>query len=166
MKKYIWCIIYGLFLLAFTAYVMLDTFVITRVYTTVPSDDTDSSTLGKGSTSSIGIPNSSIITANSYTDDAISIIITEYRENDTSIYVADVKLSSADCLKTAFAENTYGKNITEKTSEIAANNNAILAINGDYYGTQERGYVLRNGVLYRSAVRKTLLFMVTAVLKL
>ena len=139
-----------MFLLAFTAYVMLDTFVITRVYTTVPSDDTDSSTLGKGSTSSIGIPNSSIITANSYTDDAISIIITEYRENDTSIYVADVKLSSADCLKTAFAENTYGKNITEKTSEIAANNNAILAINGDYYGTQERGYVLRNGVLYRS----------------
>lgn len=152
MKRHLWGIFYGLFLIAFTAYVMLDTFVITRVYTTVPSDDTDSSALEKGSTSSIGIPNSSIITANSYTDDAMSIIITEYRENDTSIYVADVKLSSADYLKTAFAENTYGKNITEKTSEIAANNNAILAINGDYYGTQEKGYVLRNGILYRSVL--------------
>ena len=27
---------------------------------------------------------------------------------------------------------------------------AILAINGDYYGVQERGYVLRNGEIYRS----------------
>jgi len=26
---------------------------------------------------------------------------------------------------------------------------AILAINGDYYGVQENGYVLRNGVIYR-----------------
>ena len=27
---------------------------------------------------------------------------------------------------------------------------AILAINGDYYGVQEKGYVLRNGVIYRN----------------
>lgn len=40
--------------------------------------------------------------------------------------------------------------MTENTSEIAAENNAILAINGDYYGSRENGYVLRNGVLYRS----------------
>ena len=33
---------------------------------------------------------------------------------------------------------------------MAEENNAILAINGDYYGTQETGYVLRNGVLLRS----------------
>jgi exopolysaccharide biosynthesis protein len=26
---------------------------------------------------------------------------------------------------------------------------AVLAINGDYYGAQESGYVIRNGVLYR-----------------
>jgi len=52
-------------------------------------------------------------------------------------------------LKTAFAENTYGKNVTSKTSEIAAEHNAILAINGDYYGAQEKGYVIRNGVVYR-----------------
>ena len=53
------------------------------------------------------------------------------------------------CGKTAFAENSYGKNITEKTSSIAENANAILAINGDFYGAQEDGYVIRNGVLYR-----------------
>jgi len=64
--------------------------------------------------------------------------------------VADVQLSSPEYLKSAFAQNAYGKNVTEKTSEIALRNNAILAINGDYYGTQEEGYVIRNGTLYRS----------------
>lgn len=52
-------------------------------------------------------------------------------------------------MKTAFANNSYGKNITAKTSTIAEDNNAILAINGDYYGVQEKGYVLKNGVIYR-----------------
>ena len=52
-------------------------------------------------------------------------------------------------MKTAFADGAYGKNITEKTSVTAQAVGAILAINGDYYGVQESGYVLKNGVLYR-----------------
>lgn len=47
------------------------------------------------------------------------------------------------------AQNTYGKNVTQKTSEMAEENNAVIAINGDYYGAKESGYVIRNGVLYR-----------------
>lgn len=88
-----------------------------------------------------------------YQDENISILISQYIENDTSIYVADVQVSSAEFLKTAFAYDTYGKNITAKTSEIAAANNAILAINGDFYGTHNSGYVIRNGVLYRDIPR-------------
>ena len=88
-----------------------------------------------------------------YQDENISISISQYIENDTSIYVADVQVSSAEFLKTAFAYDTYGKNITAKTSEIAAANNAILAINGDFYGTHNSGYVIRNGVLYRDIPR-------------
>ena len=157
MKKYIWGILYGLLLTVFTAYVLLDTFVITRVYTTVPSNDnsgsssTDSQKSEKNEETG---QNASLVvrTENSYEDAHISITITGYRENNTTIYVADVKLSSAEYLKTALAKKSYGKNVTEKTSEIAEENNAILAINGDYYGTQENGYVLRNGVLYRSSV--------------
>ena len=30
---------------------------------------------------------------------------------------------------------------------------AILAINGDYYGAQEKGYVIRDGVLYRDTAK-------------
>ena len=84
-----------------------------------------------------------------YQDENCQITLTEYYENNTRIYVADVVLSSAEYLKTAFADDTYGKNVTDKTSSIAEAHNAILAINGDYYGTQERGYVIRNGIVYR-----------------
>ncbi len=84
-----------------------------------------------------------------YEDENIKITYTQYTTNDTTIHVADVQLSSAEYLKTAFADNTYGKNVTQTTSDIAAANNAVLAINGDYYGVQEKGYVIRNGVLYR-----------------
>ncbi len=85
----------------------------------------------------------------SYEDDNIRITLTGYRRNDTNIYAADVQLRSAEYLKTAFAENTYGRNITEKTSSMAAANGAVLAVNGDYYGARESGYVIRNGVVYR-----------------
>ena len=150
MKKYLWSIVYGLVLAVFTTYVMLDTFVIERTYTTVPQNGDSSITEPNDNTQRNDNENNrATITDTSYTDSNITIAINEYRQNDTTIYVADIQLSSADYLRTAFAENTYGKNITEKTSVIAEENNAILAINGDYYGSQEKGYVLRNGILYR-----------------
>lgn len=49
-----------------------------------------------------------------------------------------------------FAQNAYGCNMTEKTSEIAESVDTILVINGNYYDVQEEDYVLRNGVLYRA----------------
>ena len=158
MKKYIWGICYGILLTAFTVYVMLDAFVIERVYTGTPGDIGGISSLvgnveNEEKAESDSKPDSSKVmqTDRSYSDSNISITITEYRENDTAIYVADVQVSSAEYLKTALAKGAYGKNVTEKTSEMAADVGAILAINGDYYGAREKGYVIRNGVLYRSA---------------
>jgi exopolysaccharide biosynthesis protein len=37
---------------------------------------------------------------------------------------------------------------------MASENNAIFAVNGDYYGANKRGYVIKNGVLYRDSVRQ------------
>lgn len=142
LPKNLFAIIYGFLLAAFTAYVLLDTFVITRVYSTQPSNNHREENVAQ------------TITENSYNDGNISITLTEYREYNTSIYVADIQLSSPEYLKTALAQNSYGKNVTEKTSEMAASNDAILAINGDYYGAQEKGYVLKNGVLYRETAEK------------
>lgn len=87
------------------------------------------------------------------TTDNYTINLNEYYQNDTKIYVADVTLTSAQYLKTAFANNTYGKNVTETTSSMAQSNNAVLAINGDYYGVQESGYVIRNGIVYRDTAK-------------
>jgi len=64
-------------------------------------------------------------------------------------FVADVQLSDASSLKSAFAKDVFGRNIVEKTSQIAADNKAVFAINGDYYGFRSDGVLIRNGVLYR-----------------
>jgi exopolysaccharide biosynthesis protein len=169
-RKYVWAAVYSLLLTGFTVYVALDTFVITRVYTVVPSQENyledgldaeseDNLTKERQEEFSSGFLSDSdsssvLITENSYSDENISVFINEYREYDTSIYVADVQVTSAKYLKTALADNAYGKNVTEKTSEIAENNSAILAVNGDFYGSRESGYVIRNGILYRdTAVR-------------
>ncbi len=176
LKKYGWAVFYGVLLTTFTIYVVLDTFVITRVYTPVPTEPSTTTTVNESifeeeMTSESGdeqtINESTgkevveettepelIITDTVYKDGNISITLTEYREYDTCIYVADVKLSSPGYLKTALAKGAYGKNIREKTSTIADNNGGILAINGDFYGVQESGYVLRNGVLYRNTAAK------------
>ena len=213
-KKYLWGVLFGLCLSVFTSYVLLDTFVLTRVYapavTSVAAEKTEMSrkkadvgdtenketgndTMKNAVTKNIVTENSNAEPANSpgreieaaettsgtnseaaaekqdaggtlsdaaavrwtdnsYSDGNISVTISQYRQYDTTIYVADVQLTSAEYLRTALAGQAYGRNVTAKTSETARENNAILAINGDYYGAQEWGYVLRNGVIYRDAV--------------
>jgi exopolysaccharide biosynthesis protein len=58
-------------------------------------------------------------------------------------------ISDPSYLKTARAQNTYGRNIEQTTSSMAAAHNAIFAVNGDYYGFRDEGFVLRNGTVYR-----------------
>ena len=93
------------------------------------------------------------VTDTSYSDGATSIAIstvTEGSGSDTvTYYVADVTLSDATTLQSAFAKDQFGENITELTSSIAADNGAIFAINGDYYGFRDTGIVIRNGVVFR-----------------
>lgn len=156
----VWGIFFGVLLTCYTAYVVLDAFVIQRVYSVVPTTTSTSSSTGtvssggstgsSGSTGTVTTSNSAAVvsTDTTYSDGSISITLTQYREYDTDIYVADITLASADSLQTAFANSTYGRNITATTSTIASQANAILAINGDYYSARS-GYVVRNGVLYR-----------------
>ena len=140
MKVNKYTIIFTSLLLLFTVYVLLDTFVIVRKYDTVSISETENN-LSTGSVES---------NDNYYKDDNIEISITKTREYDTTIYIADIKLSDASLLRRAFANNSYGKNITDTTSNIASSVNAILAVNGDYYGVQNSGYVLLDGKIYRN----------------
>ena len=96
-----------------------------------------------------------IITENSYLDEHISITIETVRRFGSNFHVAEIKIDDPQYLKTAMAEDTYGLNIKEKTSVQAKRVGAILAVNGDYYGANDKGYVIRNGVIYRTSQRPT-----------
>ena len=145
-KSYVYASLLGLLLTASFSYSMLKTFVLSESITTVKANTTSSS----ASTTATNVSTSDT----SYSDDNISITLTEKTVSNTQVYIADITVSSAEYLKTALAQNTYGTNVTAKTSVTAANNNAILAVNGDYYGANSTGYVIRNGVVYRDTVRE------------
>ena len=113
------------------------------------SSSSSISTSGSSSSSAKSASGTATSTDTTYSDGNITVTLKEYRENDSTIYVADVQLTDSSYLKTALAQGSYGRNVTQKTSEIAESVNAVLAINGDYYGAQEKGYVIRNGKLYR-----------------
>lgn len=86
-----------------------------------------------------------------YSDPDIYIDITTHRDDadTTTYYVADIRINSLGYLKTALAKDTYGMHIKERTSDICKRKKGILAINGDTYGEQEGGYVVRNGLPLR-----------------
>ncbi len=84
-----------------------------------------------------------------YSSDNATINITKKYVENTYVYIADIQLKNSSALQSGVADGTLGRNITAKTSEIAADSDAILAINGDYYGFRDSGYVMRNGYLYR-----------------
>ena len=102
-------------------------------------------TAGAASAASVGTQ------IGSYADENMSISVYSVRAYDTDIYVADVQVSSAEYLKTALAQDSFGRNLKDTTSNMAEDAGAVLAVNGDYYGFRDDGYVLRNGVLYRDA---------------
>lgn len=164
MKRHFANMVFALILAAYTVYAALDTFVIVRVLTpdTLPTATVEASTAPPEAPTAAPTATESpaeqattapISTDTEYHDDQIDIVLTTMRVENTTVYVADVQIADISLLKTALAGNTYARNLTETTSVQAANAGAILAINGDYYGAQERGYVLRNGVLYRASAQ-------------
>jgi exopolysaccharide biosynthesis protein len=148
LKRHAYVILFSTVLLGANTYTLLKTFVLPSAQAQVVSSQTSQTV---ASTDSGQVTS----TDNSYQDDNISISITSGQTSDTTYYVADIKLSDASYLKTALAQNTFGTNITQTTSSQAAANNAIFAINGDYYGANSTGYVIKNGVIYRESSRNS-----------
>ena len=88
----------------------------------------------------------------SYQSDTLRIAIDKIQQNEITYYVADVWIKSIDAFKTAFAKDQYGQGIHQKPVAMSVNNNAILAITGDYYGARAKGIVIRTGELYRDTL--------------
>ncbi|MDD3212261.1 MAG: phosphodiester glycosidase family protein [Eubacteriales bacterium] len=79
-----------------------------------------------------------------YQDDTRSIVINKVSDQDITYYVADVQLAEAADFHTAVGDSLA------PVSTMAAQANAVLAINGDDYGTHKYGVIIRNGKLLRT----------------
>ena len=91
-----------------------------------------------------------VVTENSYSSPDISITVTEETLGRTTYYLADIYVRDITCFQSALARNTYGTGFRDSISDMALLNNALVAINGDYYGNTNEGVVIRNGVIYRA----------------
>ena len=148
----LYSLLFALALTGFSVWALLDTFVIERVYATVEPSSAAQQTSTAVTVASLHSEDTQPeITSHSYADENVAVTLETYRENDTTIYVADILLSDLAALQTAFSRGSYGRNVTADTSVTAEAAGAILAVNGDNYGAREKGYVIRGGVLYRDS---------------
>lgn len=137
---------YTVLLVGSSGLAVLDTLFISKSYTKFSNETTTTSQ----SASSSGANTATLNTATAYEDDNKAISIETYERNLTQIHVATVAIKGDASIKTALADETYGRNVKAKTSTTAQSVNAVLAVNGDYYGARDAGYVIRNGQLLRS----------------
>ena len=93
-----------------------------------------------------------VVTDTSYSSPDISVTVSEETSADGRItyYLADIYVRDITCFQSALAQNTYGSGFRDSIPDMAALNNALLAVNGDYYGNTNEGVVIRNGVIYRA----------------
>lgn len=138
-------------------YGLADRYLIEHVEVVV-ADDTASTAgiAGNGSTNSTAAVAADVNATSdgwNYSSEDIQVKIDQVQTGSGSdlitYYVADVVLKNSGSLRSAFADNSFGTNITEDTSQIASSNHAIFAINGDYYGFRDDGVIIRNGTVYR-----------------
>ncbi|WP_379160640.1 phosphodiester glycosidase family protein [Paenibacillus sp. sgz5001063] len=134
-------------------YSLADRYLIEHVEVVV-ADDTTTTAAGSGTTATTAAAEVHTTSDDwNYSSDDVQIQIDQVQTGSGSdqitYFVADVVLKNASSLRSAFADNSFGTNITEDTSEIASSNHAIFAINGDYYGFRDNGVIIRNGTVYR-----------------
>ena len=161
-QKNFWPLIFGILLTGYAVFTLLDAFVLPRDLVVLESarepEISENSAVSQVAEEAEQLPEETeqqepIVTQNSYQSKNISIPIETIERYNTQVYVADIQLADASFLKTALAGNTFGRNVGQTTSEIAKANDAILAVNGDYYGFRDRGFVMRESYLYRDTVQ-------------
>ena len=99
------------------------------------------------------------VSDNAYISETQNITIKQVSEDDVTYYIADIYLRDIQFFRTAFAGGSYARGRTAAVIDIADENQAVLAISGDYYGIRDNGVVIRNGALFREALFDDVLLM-------
>ena len=95
-----------------------------------------------------------LFTDSSYEDDSISVTMERVWVGNAHFNVARVKIAHPSQLRTTLA---YPGNVNKanRVSTVARNNNAVVAIGGDYFGKDSYGYVVRMGEVFRKKPLKS-----------
>ena len=93
-----------------------------------------------------------VTTDSSYSSPDISITVTQETalNGNVTYYLADIYVRDVTCFQTALAKDAYGSGFRDSIADMAELSEALIAINGDYYGNTREGVVIRNGVIYRA----------------
>lgn len=97
-------------------------------------------------------PDAALFTADSYEDPSISVKIETGRMDKCDFWVATIKIADASQLRTRSAGG-FDSTSEMKGTAMATENNAVVAINGDYYCFTEQGLIIREGQLYRNILQ-------------
>lgn len=84
-----------------------------------------------------------------YHDDSLDVRVETFRRHDTTVMAVYVCLSDPSQLRTAMAAKPPSQK-TMVVSSMAKKNNAVLAINGDYFSFHQNGIVVRGGKMWRN----------------
>lgn len=104
-------------------------------------------------TSGMPVNQANYISETEYQDPTLHVVLEQGRKDNCDYWLARVKIGHASQLRTAAASG-FQNDFTTKGIYMARRQNAVLAIDGDYYSYYPYGIVLRQGVLYRDKLRK------------
>jgi len=99
-------------------------------------------------------------TDSGYEDETITVQMERVWVEDTHFNVARVKISDPSQLRTTLA-NPKNTNKTNRISTIAKDNNAVVAIGGDFFTKDSYGYVVRMQEVYRKKPLKSRDMLIT-----
>jgi exopolysaccharide biosynthesis protein len=135
---------------------------------TSTSKTTSTTTSTSTSTSTSAATSSETTSASPYAKTAVTLVSKSAKNSDgvtSNYYIADIELKSYDDLKTHLTTSSsgspgpnYKETVTSHVSDIKnAGETPLVAINGDsaYYSNYRKGYVIRNGLKYRSTSQST-----------
>lgn len=87
-----------------------------------------------------------------YKDPSIHVTLESGRKNDCDYWLARIRIADPSQLRTAAAAG-FDENFVMQATRLAKRQNAVLAIDGDYFAYTGFGIVLRQGVLYMDDLR-------------
>lgn len=84
-----------------------------------------------------------------YCDETILVIAWKEAINNSACSFVEVKIAHGSQLRRALSDNTYGSSVYMYPTQMAQNANAVVAINGDFYGHRSCGITIYQRQLYR-----------------